>query len=93
MWNGPTSAPLIAVGEQKSRHNSINLEEHDWEVVDMPGGLSYAVPDISDSGDGWGPSDVPAHLKDIPFAPFSKQDKLGKAADWTNQNYQKYSGV
>lgn len=59
----------------------------------MPGELPhYAVPDISDAGDGWGPSTVPEHLQDIPFAPFSKSDKLGKCADWTNQNYQKYSG-
>lgn len=31
--------------------------------------------------------------QDMPFAPFSKTDKLGKAADWTNTGYQKYSGA
>lgn len=57
-------------------------------------GQPFAVPDIADNADGWGPSaeSIPPHLKDVPFAPFSKTDKLGKAADWTNQNYQKYSG-
>ena len=69
------------------------LEEHEWEIVNMPtGGLPYEVPDISDNKDGWGPTTVPARLEGIPFAPFSKSDKLGRAADWTNQNYQKYSG-
>ena len=59
----------------------------------MPtGGLPYEVPDISDNKDGWGPTTVPARLEGIPCAPFSKSDKLGRAADWTNQNYQKYSG-
>ncbi|KIZ06885.1 Eukaryotic translation initiation factor 3 subunit D-2, partial [Monoraphidium neglectum] len=57
-------------------------------------GLPFAVPDISDNAEGWGPSSesIPPHLKDVPFAPFSKTDKLGKAADWTNQYNQKYSG-
>jgi hypothetical protein len=65
----------------------------DWAVVNMPGtGLPYSVPELHDNNDGWGPSTVPERLAGIPFAPFSKNDKLGKAADWTNQNYQKYSG-
>lgn len=57
-------------------------------------GQPFEVPDISDNADGWGPSaeSIPPHLKDVPFAPFSKTDKLGKAADWTNTGYQKYSG-
>jgi hypothetical protein len=51
--------------------------------------LPYAVPEIQDNPEGWGPCNVPEHLKDVPFAPFSKGDKLGKAADWTQQAYQK----
>lgn len=54
--------------------------------------LSYSVPEIQDNPDGWGPSQVPEHLKDIPFSTFSKSDKLGKAADWAAQGYQKYQG-
>ncbi|GBG00453.1 eukaryotic translation initiation factor 3 subunit D-like [Raphidocelis subcapitata] len=59
----------------------------------MPGtGIPYSVPELHDNSDGWGPSTVPEHLQGVPFAPFSKTDKLGKAADWTNTNFQKYSG-
>jgi translation initiation factor 3 subunit D len=38
------------------------------------------------STDSWGPGDewhLDGVLKDVPFAPFSKGDKLGRAADWT----------
>jgi hypothetical protein len=49
-------------------------------------------PAVEDAGDGWGPSAVPEHLKDVPFAPFSKGDKIGRAADWTASAYQKYPG-
>lgn len=47
---------------------------------------------VEENPDGWGPSTLPAHLKDVPFAPFSKGDKLGKAADWNQAAYQKYTG-
>lgn len=63
----------------------------EWELVGKM--LPYAVPDIQDNPDGWGPCTVPEHLKDLPFAPFSKSDKLGRAADWTQQAYQKYQGA
>lgn len=33
--------------------------------------------------DGWGPSEETK--SDVPYAPFSKSDKLGKVADWTTQ--------
>ena len=39
-----------------------------------------------ESTDTWGPGDewqLEGGLKDVPFAPFSKGDKLGRAADWT----------
>src|SRR5271170_1455650 len=41
------------------------------------------------STDTWGPSDewhLEGVLKDVPFAPFSKGDKLGRAADWTSES-------
>eukprot|EP00798_Chlamydomonas_sp_ICE-L_P031221 gene31221-6371_t len=54
--------------------------------------VPYAIPLVEENTDGWGPSTVPEHLKDVPFAPFGKGDKLGKASDWTQAAYQKYSG-
>ncbi|KAK9268647.1 hypothetical protein L1049_000404 [Liquidambar formosana] len=37
--------------------------------------------------DGWGPPDnsnpLPNHPTNVPFAPFSRSDKLGRIADWT----------
>jgi translation initiation factor 3 subunit D len=54
--------------------------------------LPYSVPDIQDNPDGWGPATVPEQLKDLPFAAYNKSDKIGKAADWTQQAYQKYPG-
>ena len=55
--------------------------------------LPYPAPEVCENDDGWGPCTVPEHLKDVPFAPFSKGDKLGRAADWTQQAYQKFPGA
>jgi translation initiation factor 3 subunit D len=47
------------------------------------------LPQIDDNEDGWGPSTIPDKFKDIPYySPYNKGDKLGKAADWQQQNYQ-----
>lgn len=55
--------------------------------------VPFPVPAVVDNPDGWGPSTVPEHLKDMPFAPFNKGDKLGRVADWTQGAYgQKYGG-
>lgn len=41
---------------------------------------------IHDNPDGWGPPMdlAPAKFQDMPYAPFSKSDRLGRAADWTS---------
>lgn len=51
--------------------------------------MSFELPPIHDNPDGgWGPSPstIPADFKfkDIPYAPFSKADKLGRFADWND---------
>jgi hypothetical protein len=40
------------------------LAQEDWTLVHMAG-LPFAVPDISDNAEGWGPSSesIPPHLK------------------------------
>lgn len=53
--------------------------------------MVFSIPALHDNVDGWGPCTVPEEYKDIPYAPFSKSDRLGKAADWINLGYQKYS--
>lgn len=50
---------------------------------------SFSLPQINDNPDGgWGPSssNLPAQFKfkDIPYAPYSKTDKLGRFADWND---------
>ncbi|KAI8060779.1 eukaryotic translation initiation factor 3 subunit D [Gongronella butleri] len=51
----------------------------------------FSLPLIHDSQRGWGPSNqsTPVKFKDIPYAPYSKGDKLGRVADWTNPDGQK----
>lgn len=46
---------------------------------------SFKLPIIHDNPDGWGPPMdlAPAKFQDMPYAPFSKSDRLGRAADWT----------
>ncbi|KAG5729295.1 Eukaryotic translation initiation factor 3 subunit D, partial [Termitomyces sp. T112] len=50
---------------------------------------SFSLPPIHDNPDGgWGPSssNMPDQFKfkDIPYAPYSKSDKLGRFADWND---------
>jgi len=39
---------------------------------------SFIPPKIQDNPSGWGPNDPPEQFKDLPYAPFSKGDRLGK---------------
>ncbi|KAG9015552.1 hypothetical protein FRB94_000157 [Tulasnella sp. JGI-2019a] len=59
--------------------------------------VSFTLPPIQDNPDGsWGPSTsaVPPQFKDIPYAPYSKSEKLGRFADWTeNDGGRQYGGT
>ncbi|CAG8527172.1 6176_t:CDS:10 [Paraglomus brasilianum] len=48
-------------------------------------GRAFTLPEIIDNENGWGPSPVmlPEQFRDIPYAPYSKADKLGRIADWS----------
>jgi len=49
----------------------------------------FALPPIEENEDGWGPVSVPEKFKEVPYyAPFNKGDKVGKAADWQQQQHQ-----
>ncbi|PWN25161.1 translation initiation factor eIF-3, subunit D [Jaminaea rosea] len=54
---------------------------------------SFTLPKLAENSDRWGPppldsssssssSVLPPEFADIPFAPFSKSDKIGRIADW-----------
>ncbi|XP_027111805.1 eukaryotic translation initiation factor 3 subunit D-like [Coffea eugenioides] len=53
--------------------------------------VGFEVGAVPFNPDGWGPPDsstansisVPNHPSNVPFAPFSRSDKLGRIADWT----------
>lgn len=47
----------------------------------------FELPDILDNPSGWGPSTVPAQFEDIPFAPFNKNDVLGRVSDWQTPRF------
>lgn len=51
----------------------------------------FQLPKIYDQQGGWGPTAnvIPTQFRDIPYAPYSKGDKLGRVADWTNPDAQK----
>jgi len=44
---------------------------------------SFSLPQIAENTSGWGPLSPPKQFEDLPYLPFGKGDKLGKAADWT----------
>ncbi|CAG8544266.1 13237_t:CDS:2, partial [Ambispora leptoticha] len=46
---------------------------------------TFKLPEIIDNENGWGPSPAmfPEKFRDIPYAPYSKADKLGRIADWS----------
>ncbi len=53
----------------------------------MAGSLDYVkICGSCPAGDGWGPSvTTETTLDGVPYAPFSKGDKLGRMADWTTE--------
>ena len=56
--------------------------------------MGFSVPLSVDNPEGWGPPAdcVPAEFADVPYSPFSKSDKLGRAADWTQTGFGKFGG-
>ena len=46
----------------------------------------FALPSVEDNADGWGPVSTPRELEGMPYAPYSKSDKIGRIADWNIQN-------
>ncbi|GJX00450.1 eukaryotic translation initiation factor 3 subunit D-like protein [Tanacetum coccineum] len=49
--------------------------------------VGFLINDVPFNPDGWGPPETTSsQSSNIPFAPFSRSDKLGRIADWTRSN-------
>lgn len=50
----------------------------------------FILPPIHDHPEAWGPSPtaLPTLFKDIPYAPFSKSDRVGRIVDWNAEGGQ-----
>ena len=66
--------------------SSIYLTDSHTHTSKMPGiSLADTIGQLSVS-DGWGPETVSTTTLDgVPYAPYSKGDKLGRMADWTQE--------
>ena len=51
-------------------------------MAETSGTASFRVPEIVDC-DRWGPPGVEGEEVGVPYAPFNKSERLGRAADWT----------
>ncbi|KAI3732044.1 hypothetical protein L1987_63241 [Smallanthus sonchifolius] len=56
--------------------------------------VGFEIGDVPFNADGWGPPEsatsaasILNHPVNVPFAPFSRSEKLGRIADWTKSNY------
>lgn len=57
----------------------------------MPG---FKLPAIDQNDEDWGPTTVPEAFRDVPFMPYSKGDRLGRIADFSQQASQRgYQGA
>jgi len=56
--------------------------------------MAFAVPLVAENLEGWGPDAgcVPSQLENVPYAPFNKADRLGRASDWTGQAFKYNAG-
>eukprot|EP00727_Mastigamoeba_balamuthi_P001358 m51a1_g11219 putative eukaryotic translation initiation factor 3 subunit d (555) ;mRNA; f:30553-32490 len=45
-------------------------------------GRHFVLPEMRAPACGWGPCYLPSEFTSIPYQPFNKGDKLGRAADW-----------
>lgn len=48
--------------------------------------LNALIAALPEHENGWGPpASVESALNEVPYAPYSKGDKLGRMADWTSE--------
>ena len=65
-------------------------EKRQTEKEDISLSMTSSLADLISAlpeGDGWGPPTTDdTTLNGVPYAPFSKGDKLGRMADWTSDS-------
>lgn len=61
----------------------------DTNIDSLP---EFTLPSLEDNQFGWGPSQPLALFEGIPFAPFNKNDRLGRISDWTQQGQNNRGG-
>ena len=60
-----------------------------WISENMVGTVQpqLKVPNVVDNPDGWGPLEgfvmLENQLQNVPYAPFSKNERIGRVVDWT----------
>lgn len=89
----PTSSPItshpnphfnVIISDQGPGHLT-SLDLKDTPHDNMPTSIADLISALPD-GDGWGPAiTTETTLDGVPYAPFSKGDKLGRMADWTTE--------
>ena len=45
---------------------------------------SFRAPSVQANSSGWGPAEAPSQYDELPFSTFSRSERIGRAADWTN---------
>ena len=62
-------------------------------TTNFTGMATFSTPQVSVNPDGWGPVALPEKFVDMPYAPFSKSDRLGRAADFSQPVSMQQRGV
>lgn len=77
-----TDRPFLSSASHRSPYT---LQARHQTLAIMADSLDYVkICESAPAGDGWGPSvTTETTLDGVPYAPFSKGDKLGRMADWT----------
>lgn len=85
------STPALYVHHLSERSK---IRETPEKSVKMAQPLDYdKICESCPPGDGWGPSVTSEITLDgVPYAPFSKGDKLGRMADWTTEGKDRERG-
>ena len=86
--SGPTRGFTFATTPETAHHGPVN------DDATMADSLDYVkICESCPPGDGWGPSvTTDTTLNGVPYAPFSKGDKLGRMADWTAEGKDRERG-